>query len=111
MLVVSAGFVAGGEQVEVGLAGQSGAGQVEGRVCIKARPRADGLPCRTLTFYSVPVGRGWEVILEPEVSDWILGLPDDTYDRVEAAIDMLAQSGPGLGGHWSTRSPVAGTRT
>ena len=37
------------------------------------------------------------VILEPEVSTWILGLPDDTYDRVEAAIDMLAQRGPGLG--------------
>jgi len=43
------------------------------------------------------VGGGWEVILEPEVSAWILDLPDDTYDRVEAAIDMLAQSGPGLG--------------
>lgn len=41
--------------------------------------------------------QGWEVILEPEVSTWILDLPDDTYDRVEAAIDMLAQSGPGLG--------------
>lgn len=43
------------------------------------------------------VDHGWEVILEPEVSTWILGLPDDTYDRVAAAIDMLAQSGPGLG--------------
>jgi hypothetical protein len=31
------------------------------------------------------------------VSNWILDLPDDTYDRLEAAIDMLAQSGPGLG--------------
>ncbi len=40
---------------------------------------------------------GWEIILDPEVSAWILDLPDDTYDRVEAAIDMLAESGPGLG--------------
>ena len=66
---------------------------------------------RTLIFYCVRVGQGWEVILEPEVSTWILGLPDDTYDRVEAAIDMLAQGGPGWAGHWSTRSPAADTRT
>lgn len=39
----------------------------------------------------------WQVILEPEVSAWILDLPDDTYDRVEAAIDMLAEFGPRLG--------------
>ena len=58
-----------------------------------------GLPLasRTLAFYDAGVGHGWEVILEPEVSTWILDLPDDTYDRVEAAIDMLAEIGPGLG--------------
>ena len=43
------------------------------------------------------MGPRWEIILEPEVSAWILDLPDDTYDRVEAAIDMLAEAGPGLG--------------
>jgi hypothetical protein len=48
-------------------------------------------------FYLVDVGQGWEIILEPEVSSWILDLPDETYDRVEAAIDMLAEDGPGLG--------------
>jgi len=48
-------------------------------------------------FYREDVGHGWEIILEPEVSTWILDLPDEPYDRVEAAIDMLAEAGPGLG--------------
>jgi hypothetical protein len=48
-------------------------------------------------FYAAVVGSGWEVFLDPEVEDWILSLPDETYDRVEAAVDMLAEHGPGLG--------------
>ena len=43
------------------------------------------------------VASGWEVFLDPEVEDWVLSLPDETYDRVEAAVDMLAEHGPGLG--------------
>ena len=43
------------------------------------------------------VASGWEVFLDPEVEDWILSLPDETYDRVEAAVDMLAEHGPRLG--------------
>ena len=86
-------------------------GDCVGAVLHLGSPWAAGLSNRTLIFYCVRVGQGWEVILEPEVSTWILGLPDDTYDRVEAAIDMLAQGGPGWAGHWSTRSPAANTRT
>ena len=43
------------------------------------------------------VASGWEVFLDPEVEDWILSLPDETNDRVEAAVDMLAERGPMLG--------------
>ena len=32
-----------------------------------------------------------------EVESWLLGLDDDTYDQVAAAIDKLAQDGPTLG--------------
>ena len=64
-------------------------GQSGGRAFIKVTPgQAGGLRGRTLTFYAVSVDQGWEVILEPEVSTWILDLRDDTYDRVGAAIDM-----------------------
>lgn len=48
-------------------------------------------------FYDCLVAFGWEVFLDPEVEGWILSLPDDSYDRVEAAVDMLAEHGPGLG--------------
>ena len=39
----------------------------------------------------------WDVRLLAEVEDWILGLDDDTYDQVAAAIDRLAEIGPSLG--------------
>jgi len=40
---------------------------------------------------------GWDIRLLAEVEDWILGLDDDTYDQVAAAIDVLADLGPALG--------------
>ena len=40
---------------------------------------------------------GWDVRLLAEVEDWVLGLDDDTYDQVAAAIDVLADLGPALG--------------
>lgn len=39
----------------------------------------------------------WTVLLHPEVTSWILSLDDSRHDRVEAAIDMLAENGPALG--------------
>ena len=39
----------------------------------------------------------WDVRLLAEVEDWVLGLDDDTYDQVAAAIDVLADIGPALG--------------
>lgn len=52
--------------------------------------------------------QGWEVILEPEVTAWIFDLPDDTHDRVEAAIDILAQTGAGVG--WPLVDTITGSR-
>lgn len=40
---------------------------------------------------------GRDIRLLAEVEDWILGLDDDTYDQVAAAIDVLADLGPALG--------------
>ena len=39
----------------------------------------------------------WDVRLLDEIDDWLLGLDDDTYDQVAAAIDLLADEGPTLG--------------
>ena len=39
----------------------------------------------------------WDVRLLVEVEDWILGLDEETYDQVAAAIDLLADVGPVLG--------------
>ena len=39
----------------------------------------------------------WDVRLLDEVDAWLLGLDDDTYDQVAAAIDLLADEGPTLG--------------
>jgi hypothetical protein len=39
----------------------------------------------------------WAVILVDEVADWYLGLERETVTLVEAAIDLLADQGPGLG--------------
>lgn len=40
---------------------------------------------------------GWDIRLLAEVEEWVLGLDDDTYDQVAAAIDVLAELGPALG--------------
>jgi hypothetical protein len=39
----------------------------------------------------------WDVRLLDEVEAWLLGLDDDSYDLVAAAIDKLADDGPTLG--------------
>ncbi|AEH08093.1 Protein of unknown function DUF2137 [Candidatus Protofrankia datiscae] len=42
-------------------------------------------------------GRQWDVYLVNEVRDWIDGLDAATHARVVQAIDLLAETGPGLG--------------
>jgi len=39
----------------------------------------------------------WDVRLLDDVEAWLLGLDDDSYDLVAAAIDKLADDGPTLG--------------
>jgi hypothetical protein len=39
--------------------------------------------------------------LEPEVSDWIHGLSDSDYKRVDEVCGLLAEKGSELGGPWS----------
>jgi hypothetical protein len=39
--------------------------------------------------------------LEPEVRDWLDGISDSDYKRVDEVCGMLAQKGTGLGGPWS----------
>ena len=39
----------------------------------------------------------WDVYLVNEVSEWIDGLDPATHARVVQAIDLLAETGPGLG--------------
>ena len=39
----------------------------------------------------------WDVRLWHDVESWVLGLDDETYDLVAAAIDHLAAHGPALG--------------
>lgn len=39
----------------------------------------------------------WEIYVVNEVRDWIDGLDVATHQRVVAAIDLLAETGPGLG--------------
>jgi hypothetical protein len=39
----------------------------------------------------------WDVRLLIEVENWLLGLDDDSYDQVAAAIDKLEHDGPTLG--------------
>ena len=40
---------------------------------------------------------GWDVQVLWQVEDWLLGLDDDSYDQVAAAIDLLSEVGPTLG--------------
>jgi hypothetical protein len=42
-------------------------------------------------------GAEWDVYVVDEVRDWIDGLDATTHRRVVAAIDLLAEAGPGLG--------------
>jgi hypothetical protein len=39
----------------------------------------------------------WDIVLVEEVHDWYIALDTATAARVEAAIDALERSGPGLG--------------
>jgi hypothetical protein len=39
--------------------------------------------------------------LEPEVRDWLDGLSDSDFKRVDEVCGMLAEKGTGLGGPWS----------
>jgi len=39
--------------------------------------------------------------LEPEVRDWLEGLSDSDYKRVDEVAGMLAERGASLGGPWS----------
>ena len=39
----------------------------------------------------------WDVRVLHEVESWLLDLDENTYDQVAAAIDKLAEDGPGLG--------------
>jgi hypothetical protein len=39
--------------------------------------------------------------LEPEVRDWLDGLSDHDFKRVDEVCGMLAEKGPELGGPWS----------
>jgi hypothetical protein len=39
--------------------------------------------------------------LEPEVRDWLEGLSDSDFKRVDEVCGMLAERGAGLGGPWS----------
>lgn len=40
---------------------------------------------------------GWDLYVVNEVRDWIAALDDASHARVVAAIDLLAEHGPGLG--------------
>ena len=39
----------------------------------------------------------WEVASTSEFDEWLDGLDEDDEERVEAAIEMLAEGGPGMG--------------
>lgn len=45
--------------------------------------------------------RLFDLELEPEVCDWLNGLSDSDYKRVDEACGMLAERGTALGGPWS----------
>ena len=47
-------------------------------------------------------GMRWDVRLLDEVEAWLLGLDDDSYDLVAAAIDKLADEVPRWVVPWST---------
>ena len=42
-----------------------------------------------------------DVELEPEVRDWLAGLSDSDFKRVDEVCGMLAEKGTELGGPWS----------
>ncbi|MER6000802.1 type II toxin-antitoxin system RelE/ParE family toxin [Nonomuraea angiospora] len=50
----------------------------------------------------------WEIILVPEVRDWLIELDDDSADRVRDAIELLQRQGPALARPLSDR--VHGSR-
>lgn len=67
--------------------------------------------CLVSAILWVVVDDEWEVYVVDEVLAWIDGLDDATHARVVQAIDALAESGPVLGVHWSTRSRGRRCRT
>lgn len=45
------------------------------------------------------------------VEPWLLGLDQDSYEQIVAALELLAERGPQLGRvHWSTQWFVHGIR-
>jgi len=45
------------------------------------------------------------------VEPWLLGLDQDSYEQIVAALELLAERGLNLVVHWSTQWSVRGIRT
>jgi hypothetical protein len=62
-----------------------------------------GWPPTRLTWPSVSdrIRRLYDFELEPEVRDWLDGLSDSDFKRVDEVCGMLAEKGTELGGPWS----------
>jgi len=39
----------------------------------------------------------WQIVFLPEASDWLLGMDEDTYRQIQAALAVLVEDGPSLG--------------
>ena len=39
----------------------------------------------------------WEILIHPEVADWLAELPQSAYESVIVTLDVLKYSGPSLG--------------
>jgi len=75
----------------------------DGRLrCSQAAVRAE---CHTGTVISPsvtgPMRELYDFELEPEVRDWLDGLSDSDYKRVDEVCGLLAEKGSELGGPWS----------
>ncbi len=58
-------------------------------------------PVTTVPGVDGPRRQLYELELEPEIRDWLDGLSDFDYKRVDEVCGMLADAGTGLGGPWS----------
>lgn len=67
------------------------------------RASAEGLSAaeRTVTSVSGQEQGLHRFEVEPEVRDWLEGLSDSDYKRVDEVAGMLAEKGASLGGPWS----------